>query len=81
MTLETGKTLAEGEAEVTAAADIFEKEPPESNNPLLKNNKVFLSPHSATFTEECTERMEIDTIQNIIYFFVGKLDKAMIVKL
>ncbi len=64
-----------------AGIDVFEKEPPELNNPLLKNGKAFLSPHSATFTEECTERMGIDTIQNIIDFFDNKLHKSMIVKL
>jgi len=64
-----------------AGLDVFTKEPPDINNPLLKNKKVFLSPHASTFTEECTERMGIETIQNIIDFFDGKLDKAMIVKL
>ncbi len=64
-----------------AGLDVFAEEPPNSNNPLLKNKKVFLSPHTSTFTEECTERMGVDTIQNIIDFFDGKLDKSMIVKL
>ena len=64
-----------------AGLDVFTKEPPNANNPLLKNKKVFLSPHASTFTEECTERMGIETIQNIIDFFDRKLDKAMIVKL
>ncbi len=64
-----------------AGLDVFAEEPPDSNNPLLKNKKVFLSPHVSTFTEECTERMGVDTIQNIIDFFDGKLDKSMIVKL
>ena len=64
-----------------AGLDVFEKEPPDINNPLLKNKKVLLSPHSSTFTEECTERMGKETIQNIIDFFENKLDQSMIVKL
>ena len=64
-----------------AGLDVFEKEPPDVNNPLLKNKKVLLSPHSSTFTEECTERMGKETIQNIIDFFENKLDRTMIVKL
>ena len=40
-----------------AGLDVFETEPPEPNNPLLKNDKVFLSPHTAAFTEECMTRM------------------------
>ena len=61
--------------------DVFEKEPVDLNNPLLKNKKVLLSPHSATFTEECTERMGIETVQNLIDFFENKIKKSMIVKL
>ncbi len=64
-----------------AGLDVFENEPPEIGNPLLKNNKVFLSPHSATFSEECTRRMGKETIQNIIDFFEEKLEKSKIVKL
>ena len=64
-----------------AGLDVFEKEPPEQNNPLLKNEKVFLSPHTAAFTEECMIRMGKETIQNIIDFFEKKLDKSKIVKL
>ena len=64
-----------------AGIDVFTKEPPDKNNLLTTNKKVFLSPHASTFTEECTERMGIDTIQNIIDFFDGKLNKSMIVNL
>ena len=48
---------------------------------MLKNNKVFLSPHSATFSEECTRRMAKETIQNIIDYFEEKLEQSKIVKL
>ena len=74
------KSLDEGLI-YAAGLDVFEKEPPESNNPLLKNKKVFLSPHSATFTKECTVNMGVQTVQNVIDFFDNKLNKSMIVKL
>tara|TARA_B100000676_G_C18061493_1_gene838085 strand:- start:414 stop:1379 length:966 start_codon:yes stop_codon:yes gene_type:complete len=64
-----------------AGLDVFKIEPPDENNPLLKNEKVFLSPHTAAFTEECMIRMGKETIQNIIDFFDKKLDKSKIVKL
>ena len=64
-----------------AGLDVFETEPPETNNPLLKNDKVFLSPHTAAFTEECMTRMGKETIQNIIDFFDEKLEKSKVVKL
>ena len=64
-----------------AGLDVFEKEPPDTDNPLLKNKKIILSPHAATFTKECASDMSIETVQNIIDFFENKLNKLMIVKL
>lgn len=64
-----------------AGLDVFEKEPPDNDNPLLKNRKIILSPHAATFTNECRSNMSIETVQNVIDFFENKLNKSMIVKL
>ena len=64
-----------------AGLDVFEKEPINMDNPLIKNKRVLLSPHSATFTKECTARMGIETVQNLIDFFENKIKKNMIVKL
>ena len=64
-----------------AGLDVFETEPPSEKNPLLNNSKVFLSPHSATFTEECMIRMGKETIQNILDFFDNKLENYKTIKL
>ena len=64
-----------------AGLDVFEKEPIDKTNPLLSNKKILLSPHSATFTNECKSRMSLETTKNIIDFFENKIDKSMIVKL
>ncbi len=63
-----------------AGLDVFEIEPPKQDNPLLNNDKVFLSPHTAAFTEECMIRMGKETIQNIIDFFEKKLEKSKTIK-
>ncbi len=64
-----------------AGLDVFEIEPIDKSNTLLSNKKVLLSPHSATFTNECKSRMSLETTKNIIDFFENKIDKSMIVKL
>ena len=64
-----------------AGLDVFEKEPPDNDNPLLKNKRIVLSPHAATFTNECLSNMSVETVQNVIDFFEDKLNKSMIVKL
>lgn len=64
-----------------AGIDVFEKEPPEPNNPLLKNPRVLLSPHAATFTKECLEDMSVETVQNVIDFFENKLDPIKVVNI
>ena len=76
-----GRTLLNNKIIFGAGLDVFEKEPIEMSNPLIKNKKVLLSPHSATFTKECTKRMGIQTVQNLIDFFENKLKKNMLVKL
>ena len=64
-----------------AGIDVFKQEPPENDNPLLKNEKVYLSPHTAAFTDECMTRMGVETIQNIIDYFDDTLEKSKIVRL
>ena len=64
-----------------AGLDVFKNEPIENDNSLLKNDRILLSPHSATFTDECKSRMSIETTKNIIDFFENKIDKSMIIKL
>lgn len=64
-----------------AGLDVFEKEPPDQNNPLLSNKRVLLSPHAATFTKECLENMSLETVQNIIDFFEKKIENTKVVKL
>ena len=38
-----------------------------------------LTPHNAALTVECAERMAIASVQNVLDFFAGRLDPALVV--
>jgi D-3-phosphoglycerate dehydrogenase len=62
-----------------AALDVFETEPPAADSPLLKHEKLVLSPHSAAFTAECADRMALACAENVIGFFDGTIDRSLVV--
>lgn len=62
-----------------AGLDVFSKEPLPANHPLLGLENVIFSPHSASLTRECAERMDTVAASNCLDGIDGKLDPAMIV--
>lgn len=62
-----------------AGLDVFEDEPPAADNPLLAMDQVVLSPHVAGLTAECAERMAVNSVQNALDFFAGRIDPALVV--
>lgn len=62
-----------------AGLDVFDDEPPAPGNPLLATDQVVLSPHVAGLTAECAERMAVSAVQNVLDFFAGRIDPALVV--
>ncbi|MCB1434101.1 MAG: hydroxyacid dehydrogenase [Alphaproteobacteria bacterium] len=62
-----------------AGLDVLAQEPPPRDHPLLSNDRVTISPHSAGLTNECAARMAVASVQNVIDFFEGRLDPALAV--
>lgn len=71
-------SLREGRL-AAAGLDVFEDEPPAPDNPLLAMDQVVLSPHIAGLTTECAERMAVSSVQNVLDFFAGRIDPALVV--
>ncbi|MFT5006096.1 MAG: D-3-phosphoglycerate dehydrogenase, partial [Paracoccaceae bacterium] len=61
-----------------AGLDVFETEPPSTDNPLFALPNVTLSPHSAAMSEESARKMGVVSVLNVIAGLEGKLDPALI---
>lgn len=70
--LSTGRIAAAG-------LDVFDPEPPSTHNPLLEMEQVILTPHIAGLTTQAAERMAVYSVKNVLDFFAGALDPALIV--
>lgn len=55
-----------------AAIDVFEKEPPPSDSPILKNNKIIVTPHLGASTIEAQERVAQIVVEDILRLFRGE---------
>ncbi|MCW4019799.1 MAG: hydroxyacid dehydrogenase [Candidatus Bathyarchaeota archaeon] len=55
-----------------AALDVFTKEPPSPDNPLLKMDDVLFSPHIAAWTEESLRKQALMATEDVIRFLKGQ---------
>lgn len=55
-----------------AALDVFSQEPPSKDNPLLKNDKVIVTPHLGASTEEAQVGVSLDAAEQIVAVFDGR---------
>lgn len=55
-----------------AAIDVYAKEPPQKDNPLMGMNNVLLTPHNASQTRECMIRMALHAVQGIDEVLSGR---------
>lgn len=63
------KALVEGiQAGIVSgvALDVFEKEPPTADNPLLKMKEVIATPHLGAATQEAQENVAIDVVKQVV---------------
>jgi D-3-phosphoglycerate dehydrogenase len=63
-----------------AGLDVYEKEPPDHDNPILKLENVILTPHIAYYTEEAIWRLEMSAVEEAIRILQGQLPKNLINK-
>lgn len=54
------------------AADVLEQEPPAADDPLLRSERVLLTPHNASLTATTYRAMCVDTARNVVAILRGQ---------
>ena len=61
-----------------AGLDVLEKEPPDSQNPLLKMENVVLSPHVGFYSEESISELKRRTAKNVSDVLLGRWPRSVV---
>lgn len=62
-----------------AGIDVLEDEPPAPDHPLLRAERVILSPHIAGLSESATIRLSVMSANNLLAGLDGTLDPKLVV--
>jgi D-3-phosphoglycerate dehydrogenase len=61
-----------------AGLDVYEKEPPDPKNNLLKLENIILTPHISYYTEEAVRRLEMNAVDETIRILKGETPKNLL---
>lgn len=61
-----------------AALDVFDKEPPAADDPLLKLDNVIFTPHLSSWSAESLAQLRRDTARNVIDVLQGRVPRSIV---
>ena len=61
-----------------AGLDVMEREPPDPDDPLLKQDNVVLTPHYASYTEEAYAEMRRKVVEGVAAALRGEFPRVVV---